>query len=339
MRPLIIFLTIILLSESYVFAQNLNEGLVAHWTFDNDSLNIVMDETENKINGTPYDIDYVEGVKGKAIYFDSDNDGIYFPDSISTPTEVVGNLTMGTISVWFSFQNNGPYILPIIYFGEDSAEEDHNSLIIEIGHADKIENRKLYFTIVNQLFCFDSRENLIPDKWYHFVAVVGSNSNTGYLNGKELTNRKYNLGSNSSYRKFFADVPVKDILTLGYGRYGMCGKFFNYRGKIDDVRIYDRALSANEVESLWNEVNLSTNVNSLQKNGIESLTIFPNPTREFITVQSENLNQVLDIYSITGQKIISFDIRNNKKLSVKDLQKGIYIARTNTGENAKFIIQ
>ena len=63
-------------------------------------------------------------------------------------------------------------ILPILYFGEEDTGTPHNSLIIEIGHAHNIANRRLYFTIVNQRFCFDSRINLEENRWYHFVAVV-----------------------------------------------------------------------------------------------------------------------------------------------------------------------
>ncbi|MCK4748281.1 MAG: hypothetical protein KAT15_14625 [Bacteroidales bacterium] len=92
----------------------------------------------------------------------------------------------------------------------------HNSLIIEIGHGHKIENRRLYFTIVNQRFCFDSRVNLEENHWHHFVAVVSETGNTGYLDGKPMYNRKYNLGSDSTFTDFFTSVDSAEMLSKGY---------------------------------------------------------------------------------------------------------------------------
>ncbi len=66
-----------------------------------------------------------------------------------------------------------------------------------------------------------------------------------------MLNRRYNLGSDASYSTFFADVPVQEMLSLGYGRYGQEDPFFTFRGSIDDVRIYNRALDAEEVKLLF----------------------------------------------------------------------------------------
>ena len=256
MKNSIVLLFLILSFLKYGKSQNLEHGLVAHWGFNNDSSHVIFDESENQTHGTSYEIDHVAGIKGKAIQFKSVKDEVLFPIKNGTPPESVGNLSVGSISVWFNFKNVGGKILPILYFGESSENEVHNSLILEIGHGTNggdPENRRLYFTIINQRFCFDSRENLTPNTWYHFVAVVSATGNTGYLNGEELVDRRYNLGSNSTFHNFFADVPAKEVLSLGYGRFGQDDSFFHFKGMIDEVRIYDRAISSKEVGLLWDE--------------------------------------------------------------------------------------
>ena len=38
-------------------------------------------------------------------------------------------------------------------------------------------------------FCYDSWNAIIEGRWYHYVAVVGSNFNTGYLNGQLMKSK------------------------------------------------------------------------------------------------------------------------------------------------------
>lgn len=57
--------------------------------------------------------------------------------------------------------------------------------------------------------CYDSNVNLAENKWHHFAVVVGPDGNTGYLNGKEITNRHYNFG-NSKDKSFLDDIPKKE---------------------------------------------------------------------------------------------------------------------------------
>jgi len=52
----------------------------------------------------------------------------------SSPPEEIGNLVTGSISLWFSFQNQGGDILPLLYFGESEENLPQKSLILEIGH-------------------------------------------------------------------------------------------------------------------------------------------------------------------------------------------------------------
>jgi len=234
--------------------QAYEQHLVGWWSFDDDRDTLVKDHSGNEHHGTSYQLTYHDAPEGRFARFDSPSDRVIIPARGKLPPEGISSLTRGSISVWFRYRDPGDgNILPVFYFGEKDTGTPHNSLIIEIGHGRKINNRRLYFTIVNQRFCFDSGRNLSENRWYHFVAVVSDSSNSGYLNGEPMTGRHYNLGSDSTYHDFFSDVPDKELMSFGYGRYGQEDPFFTFRGDIDEIRIYDRVLTGDEVSALYRE--------------------------------------------------------------------------------------
>jgi len=281
---------------------DITTGLVAHWPFDNDSTGTVSDISSNAFHASAYNINYGAGAEGQAAFFNGSNSRIYVPAFNTMPPSAISQLSKGSIALWFKFQNMGADILPLFYFGESNTANPHNSLIIEIGHAQNAQNRKLYFTIVNKGFCYDSGVNLNPDTWYHFVAVVSDSGNTGYLNGIELTARQYNLGSDNSYTDFFADVPTPLMLTLGYGRYGQQNPFFHYKGALDEVRIYNRPLMPADVQALFQQGFATIVQNDVEKNNF--LAPFPNPAREIVYLpklaHDEEVEKVF-LYNMTGQ--------------------------------------
>ena len=290
--------------SSVAISSNLNSGLVAHWSFDNDNGNNIMDASMNNFNGISSNLSYEAGPVSKAAVFNGINSRIYFPDNNTAPPGLIANLSLGTISLWFRFQNIGADILPLFYFGESDENMPHNSLILEIGHSQDPSDRRLYLTIVNKKFCYDSGKNLAENTWYHFAAVVSSTGNTGYLNGEEISDRRYNLGSNATYSDFFADVPEKKLLTLGYGRYGRNKSFFNFKGGLDDVRIYDRPLNESEVKELYamgsaTEVPTSYEIHP-------QIQIYPNPIYLEATIEWDSpvyCHTIISIYDVIGRKI------------------------------------
>jgi hypothetical protein len=245
-----------ILKGSETDTADITQGLVAHWLFDNDGNGIVIDGSPKQFHGGAHNVRYEVGPVSKAAVFDGYSSRIDIPAMHSSPPAEIGNLETGSISLWFKFQSQGGDILPLLYFGESDAGLPHNSLILEIGHNQDSNDRRLYFTIVVApfnvtRFCFDNGFNLDEETWYHFVAVVSRSGNTGYLNGEELTGRRYNLNSNASFTDFFACVTAKRQLSLGYGRYARNPSFFHFKGSMDDVRLYGRPLSSYEVKALY----------------------------------------------------------------------------------------
>jgi hypothetical protein len=90
----------------------------------------------------------------------------------------------------------------VFYFGNNGGPET-DSFHVEVGHFNDSQQQQLYFTFMKAgrvVLCYDSSgfELLKTDTWYHFVGVVGADYNTGFLDGREMVGRHYNVGTAAS---------------------------------------------------------------------------------------------------------------------------------------------
>jgi len=335
---------------------NAQDGLVAHWSFDSISNNQFIDHVTNQTGGTVYGCQSVPGPVGNALDFDGLDDYARIPGDGILPPIVLSGLSEGSISVWFRVDNIPTIsgIRPIFYYGRefgcDFFDAANEGLIIEVGHAPiHAGSKRLYFTMWTNgctypSFCYNSGSSMVQGEWYHYVAVVGSNFNTGYLNGQIMTDRHYNFG-NSSTHEFFSDALAHENLMIGRGYWDSKEMFF--KGAIDEVKIFDHALTQEEVDVLYLEGNpLSI---SLQDGDNNAITVYPNPANENISLNIPNyFNKQLTfiVYSSTGVLVYQSKVSGINKTNTIDLSslpKGIYFYTLKEGSRIlntdKLIIQ
>lgn len=79
------------------------------------------------------------------------------------------------------------------------------------------------------------------------------------------------------------------------------------------------------------------NTTSVDENS-NTLTLFPNPANESVTLQGENIG-IVSLYNVLGQKIDTF-IPEGAELIIPTgkYQEGIYILRTSSGMTQRFVI-
>jgi hypothetical protein len=122
-----------------------------------------------------------------------------------------------------------------------------------------------------------------------------------------MTDRNYNLGSNSTYTDFFSGVSKKKLFSFGYGRFGQQDTFYNFQGGIDDVRIYNRPLSASEVKELYNLAFLPTTSNTVIENDkINLRQNYPNPFSSETVISwhsSESGETKIELLDLMGRKV------------------------------------
>lgn len=91
-----------------------------------------------------------------------------------------------------------------------------------------------------------------------------------------------------------------------------------YDGYMDDFRLFDVALSLEEIDELY----------SYAPTGIwdfsakEFLHVFPNPASDFIMIETVSNVFEVNIYNISGQKVMSSF--NEKQIDISSLAKGLY---------------
>lgn len=333
-------------------AANSQDGLVAHWSFDEISGDTIIDHSQYGNHGTNYGAESVQGIKGNALSFDGVDDYVRIPENWEAPPEVFADLGKGAISVWFKADHipTDYGIAPILFYGAeeqcDFFDAANQGLIIELGHSPiHYGSERLYFTIWKNgctypSFCYDSRDPVSTGEWHHFVAVVGEDYNTGYLDGVEMTDRRYNFG-NEFFSQFFEDAVKHEKLWLGRGYWDRTTQYFE--GAIDELRIYDKPLNTSEVLELYND---TTSTSVFQYNShSEPVKIYPSPTSEKLYFEmSDNENQVHNIIitDARGKEIFRDEnVSDPRKISVENFPDGWYLIHFSTAEQTivkKFVV-
>jgi hypothetical protein len=211
---------------------SLNKGLVGHWTMSQDSLkgSLLADKTPYENDGTIYGATFTTDRKGKAnsaMSFDGVDDYI---DCGNVQKDL--SLSSVTISIWAK----GAYKHLSVFFVDGKSKlglgfynyNGYKNLIVTSG--DSIDKKPLVII-----------DDWSDTEWNHIVITYDSLHNPiGYLNNVLL--------SNSIEDNYW----IEDKNNLLIGR-RTTGNYFN--GSIDDVRIYNRALSQEEITLLYNSYN------------------------------------------------------------------------------------
>ena len=196
-------------------ADSLTIGLIAWYPFDQNT----SDMSGNGYHGT--------SVNGPSLATGKFNQALLFDgidDFFRIPTEVLLNRhDQGTISLWFnSSKVDSRYLFSAHSPGRYYL--DFNSQNFKFAVGDPAESHSV--------------SSLTTNQWYFVTLLWSSPTNSAkfFINGQfqfEATN--YQLHSN----------PAKVLL----GSHNEEHEYFG--GLIDDVRVYDRALSATEVQALY----------------------------------------------------------------------------------------
>ena len=255
---------------------NLEEGLVAYWSFDNcDATDDSGNGYDGLINGSPKCVD---GVKGKAFKF-SGNLSDYISIKANKIVDKIVNSQDSegfTISVFISMDKNYSYFFnPIIE--ATSVSRNYSAFHIS-ADLDKSTISNCEFEAsagINWHNPFSENIhtcNIKPNEWYNLTFVFKEKEAKLYVNGRLLetyySHQKYGYTDVTSYKQkswlFENNLnSYKDDIVLYIGA-NPGGGWEASEGLIDEVRIYNRALSDYEIEKLYVEtVNSKNNIDSL----------------------------------------------------------------------------
>jgi hypothetical protein len=207
-------------------------NLVSHWKFDEGSGTIAYDSAGSN-DGTIYGAQWTAGQIDGALDFDGVDDYV----DVGDPPD--GSLDFGTstdfsISLWFN--TSGPKVGFFVckrakgyYAGYDFYIESDGKVFARIADGSSISDAR-------------TTEGFNDGLWHHAVAVYDRDGQiTIYVDNvsKATSVSIAGMGNIDNSQPF----TIGDRNDPGWHAY--------FDGSIDDVRIYDRALSAGEVEELY----------------------------------------------------------------------------------------
>lgn len=197
----------------------MNLGLVGYWPFDDGSGTVATDFSGNGYTGTlNTGQQWVDGKRGRALNFNNSS------DFVSTTYPASAPLTNWTMSAWvYDTKNNGAYrsIIQINNRGDDAL-----------------------YVYPNNVFGFwpcgvGTNTTQVPaNQWVHVVATYDSVAGFKY----------YQNGNQVGTSGTCANAAYWDYIR--FGGYA-AGDSERWGGKLDEIRIYNRALSATEVTTLY----------------------------------------------------------------------------------------
>lgn len=290
-----------LFTLSWGVAQDIESNLVAHYKFCGD----LLDESGNNNHGEfmgagtlTFGEDH-QGNNNSALLLDGNNQYVNVPSStsLSSPVEEV------TVALWFNYSAgyNG-WIVPLT---------KTNSLIVEDRQYGFGINDGTGLTYMNTYYV-----GLYPyqaNEWYHGAITYTEDEYNFYVNGELIQSGipEDPIIQNDQPLEIGRDVPQSTEY---------------YNGLIDEIRIYSRALTQEEVNLVMSAEGCNTN--SLNENTfLSNIELYPNPVNETLNLNFTEFseNREVFIYNSFGQLVWQKRIINLKnQLDLTKLNNGIY---------------
>jgi hypothetical protein len=215
-------------NANYLSAQT--SGLIAHWTFDEGSGTTAADSSGNGHNGSLTNgASFVgTGKIGGAISFDGVDDyvRVEHSDSLSLNGEL-------TFSAWVN-NSELSWLDTIISKGERENRLNYWFSTIDSNISLGVFNR-------TWLGSDTAGTSLLPNTWYHVAVTFNNNADSAffYVDGTQVASLTFDAN------------PITNSEALYIGRSQYTTEY--WKGMLDEIRIYNRALSASEVKAIYNE--------------------------------------------------------------------------------------
>jgi len=252
------------------------------------------------------------GNPNSAYLFDGVDDYILVPNSASLTNDIL------SLSVWFKTSSTN--LQTVLYKTDSNAYNEEYALSINWTATNKVD-----FGVKTGNNCNTPNggwrkaqvfSNTNDTTWHHFVATYNGTSQRLFIDNVKVS-----------------DVPWSSSLTVDTcGGELRIGKSWNsggnFNGVIDDIKIYDYALSDFEVSSLFNEGicyetvtvtdTLIINYSVMGYNPIQfanTIKLYPNPTSSLLTIDSDNnsLGYNINIINSLSQVVYNGTISSNQQ--------------------------
>ena len=205
--------------------QYIPNGLIGWWKLDGDA----KDSSGSGLDGTAYNVSYVDGVRNKCVSFNGSSSYI---EVLDNPLLHFGYEDF-SYALWFKVNNIQANTYPQLIMKRVYSGGDFEAQIGYAGNYDRL------FVI------FEDSSGINPinveatetGKWYFLTVVRKNGTAYVYLNAEQVTS------SNANY-----DVTTTAKLYFGYDAVAG-GDWLD--GYLDDIMLFNRALTEDEIKMLY----------------------------------------------------------------------------------------
>ena len=216
---------------------DINVGVVAYYPFNGNANDESGNGNDGTVNGATLAEDRFGNINSAYSF-----DGNDFIDIWSTQ-EINDNIdtTQGSISVWFKLNARSPGASSFVYQYTTAAGSNNDRLYLDVGNSGS-PGGKLRLGIGDTFRLSDTV--VVIGHWYHVVAVWDIDGSTRiYIDG--LLDSVGGFGN--------PGFEFQESERFYFGR-GWTGNVGTYDGLIDDIRIYNLALSEDEVQEIYDVI-------------------------------------------------------------------------------------
>jgi len=228
--------------------KNQQKGLVLYLPFDSSTIagSTAKDLSAYRNNGTIYGATPTTGKYGEALSFDGENDYI----DVGTLGNFGSELDSDTISFWLKTSSTSR-ITTVHVFNAEPSLQFFGTEINSNGTSTPLPG-SIYFQIRdtsgNRLNAYTGDVGVNNGGWHHVVITENCSTNEIkiYLDGTQKTVTYRDQQTPSNFVNFDQNVPI------GARRTNSGTLDLYYDGILDEPRIYNRILSADEIALLYN---------------------------------------------------------------------------------------
>jgi len=278
--------------ETGACASSSTSGLVGWWKGDGNALDQAGGNDGTPQNGTTF----VAGKVGQAFKFDGMNDYVTIKNAA-----LVANNNASTVNAW---------VYPTSFGSADTIiySENNGGTIYELRVTNQgISGFCIWRTdVAGNWKCASAASPIQLNAWSHIAGTLDASGMKLYVNGVPA-------GTNAANRPSDAVVVEVDL-----GRGANAGGMYYFNGSIDDVQIYNRALTAQEISDIYNAGSAGqcgTEIPSIS--GTPSSLDFGSVVKGASNVKtiyvsnSGTANLVINSMTITGAQASEFSIQND----------------------------
>lgn len=289
-------------------------GLVAHYPFDGNANDATPYANHGVIGGNPvFQVPDHPNGGGMNIKFDGMQDSVLAPNAV----QLLSDYT--TVSFWIrvdgqNIQDAEAYVLDFGHWNQrwKISLPQHLKIVWTTN-----SNNAQFPNFISDMDSGDGNEMVIGFWWYVTMVHDGTDDII-YVNGVEV-NRKPALGKlNSTARPLgFGNNPIEG------------GQYFN--GALDNVKIYNKALTAAEAAALFQ--NGTTGIGEVNLVNAYIDQVFPSPATDQITVRHSlpsNQPLLLRVFDTQGRQVDAFaynqsDVASGQfSINVSNYPQGLY---------------